>query len=341
MSLPTDYGSTLVTRGGAIGDFLLTLPAIALLRKSLPAARLDILGYPHVTETAVRAGLADAVRPLESATLAGFFGDPRRTPIASLDTAWGNYFAGFDLVVSYLSDPDGFFAENLHRVGVQRFVQCASKVDSTTGVHAVHQLARGLEEHLGLSLSEPAVTLRFGAEETAFADGFLRDFQPQTSNFKSLLALHPGSGGGERKNWPAERWLRVVCALLEAGLARRLLLVGGEADDHALEAVQRGLPSGRFRLARDLPLPRLGALLARCGLFLGHDSGVSHLAAIVGCPRNLLLFGPTDPGVWAPPHADRIHVLRAPEKGGDLRRLDEDTVRRAAESELAAFAEAR
>jgi heptosyltransferase-2 len=60
-------------------------------------------------------------------------------------------------------------------------------------------------------------------------------------------------------------------------------------------------------VARHLPLPQLAAVLERCRLFLGHDSGISHLAAATGAPC-LLLFGPTDPAVWAPPNPG-VHVL--------------------------------
>ena len=64
-------------------------------------------------------------------------------------------------------------------------------------------------------------------------------------------------------------------------------------------------------------------MLARCRLFLGHDSGISHLAAAVGV-RCLLLFGPTDPDIWAPPHPD-VRVVRAPD--GTLAALTLDVVR--------------
>lgn len=67
-------------------------------------------------------------------------------------------------------------------------------------------------------------------------------------------------------------------------------------------------------LARDLPLPQLAGLLERCQLFLGHDSGISHLAAAVGTPC-VLLFGPTDPMVWAPANA-QVTILAAAD--GDL-----------------------
>ena len=74
--------------------------------------------------------------------------------------------------------------------------------------------------------------------------------------------------------------------------------------------------------ALDLPLPELAAILARADLFLGHDSGVSHIAAAAGA-RALLLFGPSDPDIWAPP-SKKVRVLRAP--GEDLSRLGVEAV---------------
>ena len=84
-------------------------------------------------------------------------------------------------------------------------------------------------------------------------------------------------------------------------------------------------------VAENLPLPVLGALLARCGHFLGHDSGISHLAAAVGTSCTLL-FGPTDPDIWAPPYPD-MEILRAP--GGFTENLTLETVRFAVDATLA------
>ncbi len=79
-------------------------------------------------------------------------------------------------------------------------------------------------------------------------------------------------------------------------------------------------------LARDWPLRLLGAALARAGVFLGNDAGVSHLAAAVGAPT-LALFGPTDPALWAPV-GPRVKTLRAP--GGSLVDLELEAVLAAA-----------
>jgi len=85
----------------------------------------------------------------------------------------------------------------------------------------------------------------------------------------------------------------------------------------------------RVRFAKNLPLTQLAALLGNT-IFLGHDSGISHLAAAAGA-RCILLFGQTDPAVWAPLN-EKVRILRAP--NGDLRQLGVDLVYEALDHEL-------
>ena len=75
-------------------------------------------------------------------------------------------------------------------------------------------------------------------------------------------------------------------------------------------------------MLRDLPLVELAAALAGCRALLGHDSGISHLAAALGLPT-LALFGPTDPAQWAP-RGPAATWLRA--AGGCLAHQDPDDV---------------
>src|SRR5260221_5504612 len=60
-------GNILVIRGGAIGDFILTLPVLSALRQHFPRVRLEILGYPHIAHLALAGRLADHVRSIEAA----------------------------------------------------------------------------------------------------------------------------------------------------------------------------------------------------------------------------------------------------------------------------------
>ncbi len=287
----------LVIRGGAIGDFILTLPAIQLIRESIPGVHLEILGYPSIIEIAKAAGLAEATRSLEHGSMARLF-----VPGAKIDDELVSYFQGFNLVVSYLYDPDGFFRGNMERIGVKTFLEAPHHVEPGRG-HAAQQLAKPLEK-LAMFLDDPAPRLRFPVAET--------------SGGTPIIALHPGSGS-VKKNWPVEQWLRVNREFSRQFPQFRLALITGEAE--AERGITRALAegwSGPKPLHWDqLPLPELAAKLAGCAGFIGHDSGISHLAAACGVPC-LLFFGPTDPETWAPRNA-AVQVRLVP--SGDLAQL--------------------
>jgi heptosyltransferase-2 len=97
-------GRILVIRGGAIGDFILTLPVLAALRSQFPAVSVEVLGYAHIAQLARVGGLADVVRSIEARALASFFARN-----GSLPEDMQDYFARFALILSFLYDPDGIF----------------------------------------------------------------------------------------------------------------------------------------------------------------------------------------------------------------------------------------
>ncbi len=281
----------LVIRGGAIGDFVLTLPAIKLLRDGHPGAQLEILGYPHIVALAERRFYCDAVRSLESGSLASFF-----TQHSDLAHELTEYFARFDLVVSYLSDPERIFEQNVKRCTRGRFLACSHRLRSDE--HASIQLALPLEQ-LGLLVTKSSPVLYPSADD--------RDLARRSYPDENMIALHPGSGS-KTKTWPIQNWIALLEHLASTQNTVRFLIIGGEADKSQMAAFRR---LGRHDLcfAESLALPHLAAVLERCALFLGHDSGVSHIAAAVET-NCLLLFGPTDPAVWAPPNQN-AHVLRS------------------------------
>ena len=302
----------LVIRGGAIGDFVLTLPAIKLLRDRFPGAHLEILGSKTIVALAEKRFYADAVRSIESALLARFFVKGFELPPDLAD-----YFGGFDLIVSYLFDPDGVFETNLKRCRIRTFIAASPKWDNRE--HAAHQLARPLEA-LGLHLKNPAARIYPSAEDRDFARRYLAD----ASN---PIALHPGSGS-ETKNWAIENWIELGDSLLSAGLD--LLVIAGEADEKRVRVLESAWKGKPVRFVRNLPLPQLAALFERC-VFVGHDSGISHIAAAVGT-RCVLLFGWTDPAIWAPANAN-VTVLEAP--NGKIEDLEVGTVAAALRTALA------
>src|SRR5262249_443372 len=102
------------------------------------------------------------------------------------------------------------------------------------------------------------------------------------------LALHPGSGS-ERQNWPEDKWA-VLVAHLATSTDLKFVLVGGAAEGDRLQRLSRSLATGRFQIAQRLPLSDLGRVLGQCRAYIGHDSGISHLAAAVGL-KGLILWG--------------------------------------------------
>ena len=228
-------GKILVIRGGAIGDFVLTLPVLAALRAQLPQARLEVLGYPHIAGLAVAGGLADEVRAIEARPLAGFFARH-----GELTPELMSYFAGFAVVISYLYDPDGFFHANVARCSKAQFIAGPHRPDDTAGVHATEVFLKPLER-LAIFEADPRPRLAL-------------NHQPSTLN---QLVLHPGSGS-ERKNWPEAKWAELLAYLIDS-TSVKLLLVGGEAEGDRLERLTSQLPPERVEVARNLP-PGVGRI---------------------------------------------------------------------------------
>lgn len=300
--------SILVIRGGAIGDFILTLPALKLLRGGFPDCRIEIVGYPHICALARKRYYADEVRSIQYAPMAGFF-----NPRSDLNPELSEYFSGFHQVVSYLFDPDGFFAGSLLRCGVKNLLSASPLVTGTE--HAARQLARPLES-LALRLESPAAEVFPSQEDIAAAGDIMKNWDPP------VIAAHPGSGS-EKKNWPVARWSELIRSLMKNFPAGTVAVIGGESDTLKMRSLRDSLGSpARLRFVENLPLCTLAALLSKARFFIGHDSGISHLAAATGIPC-LILFGPTDPAIWAPRNP-LAKVLRP--KDADLTNLPMEKV---------------
>lgn len=275
MAVQGARGRILVIRGGAIGDFILTLPVLAALRRQFPAARLEILGYPHLVGLAIESGLVNSGRSIDARPLAGFFARN-----GDLDPDLIDFFSDFDIIISYLYDPDHIFKTNVARCGPAQIIQGPHRPDERQGIPASHVFLQPLER-LAIFDADPVPRLDFGV-----------------SNGDAVrIGLHPGSGS-PRKNWPEAQWADLIQRLINE-TDWNLFVVGGEAEGDRLQRLTAALPPQRLKIALNLPLPALARALQGCSLFLGHDSGISHLAAAVNLPT-LILWGETIEEVWRP-----------------------------------------
>jgi heptosyltransferase-3 len=270
----------LILRGGALGDLILVLPLLRELRKSYPKAAIELWGIFPQARLAVPE-FANQVERLDAAELSPLFVATQipRTVRDRLEV--------FDLAISLMSDPDKLIARNLAAGGVKKVIGGCGPL--RRGVHVVWQLAEVLGE-LGLTLSDPVPRLSVG---------------PRLKG-PARLGFHLGSGAA-RKNWPVTCWIELAERLND--FFDDFLLVGGEADH---ELVRQFCACSPIRgLLLNANLLGLAEALHGCRLFIGHDTGVTHLAAAVGTPT-VALFGATDPDVWAP-LGDHVRVVRSPD----------------------------
>lgn len=283
----------LLVRAGALGDLLLLRPALAALLAS--GHEVELVAPLAAGRVLVGPGAARALHAWDGVELAEAlacgFGDG---PIArALDAAGA-------VVAFARSEP---LVERL--AARARRLIALDPAPPAQGPHAAAWLAHAIAPLVTASALDAATalqapTLEFSRDETREAEERTRPLPP------GFVAVHPGSGS-PAKNWPAERFYEAADTLASG---EPWLLVAGPAE------ADLRVPAAAI-VAREWPVRTLGAALARAGVHLGNDSGVSHLAAAAGAPA-LALFGPTDPALWAPV-GPRAAALRAP--GGSLARL--------------------
>jgi heptosyltransferase-3 len=274
----------LIVRAGALGDLLLLRRTIASLQKYGHSVSLLAPARPAQALLGSGVGDVDEIMDWDGSEVAALLsgGDPKPETLAAR-------LARFDCAVVFSGEM------SLRRALVALVPRVLSRDPKPpAGCHASLWYADILRE-IGVSPAAPPPCRATAAEYEKVLD--LRRVLPD-----GFLAIHPGSGA-RRKNWPSGRFMQLVDSLSPD---HAWLQVQGPAECEDL------FPSSRGRvLARDLQLRALGCLLAQAGVFVGNDSGVTHLAAAWGAPT-VALFGPTDPNLFAP-LGNNVVVAQAPE----------------------------
>lgn len=278
-------GRILCIHQGAVGDLILALPAIRALRDCLQPQWLEVMGHPWTVPLVCGHPYADAVIDCNRAAIAPLFLEG-----AHLSAALKEYLETFDAAFCFSRSTT--LAHNLREAGIPMVALLPPFPKGRQ--HLIDHHLSSLKS-LGITLSSATPTIYLPNEEKEWAEGF---FRQRGLDRHEIIALHPGSGS-RKKAWPPERFAALGRALIREGASRRLLIIQGPADEWAVEGVVAGLGGVPHLVVRDMPIIKLAALVSRAGLFIGNDSGCSHLAAALGVPT-LALFGPTDPQCWAP-----------------------------------------
>ena len=291
----------LIVRVGAMGDVLHALPAVAALRSARPGWRIDWVVDPRWAPLLVAAaGRGPIVNRVHLAETKAWSKSPAAlTTVRSiLELRRGLRRERYDLVV----DMQGTLRSAVigWMAGAPEFAGYSDPRESLAawfysrklarkGKHVVEQGASLLSEALGIPLSPADVELPRDAGAEAWAETAVLA--------RPLLMLAPGGGWGA-KQWPAERFGDVT---REIRLKVSDCVVNASYSDDVLAARVISASDGAARIVA-CDVAQLVALMRRIDLFLGGDSGPTHLAAALAVPL-VALFGPTDParnGPWGP-----------------------------------------
>jgi ADP-heptose:LPS heptosyltransferase len=296
---PDEARRLLVIRAGALGDCLLMLPTLTALRAAFPQARIDVMGYPGRWAWALGRGLVDVVHSIEQPGMHLLFCDG-----VALPDSLAALFGAYDIILSYRPDPEGRFAANLRQLGARLVLGQSPFPPPPLCLH-VADFALQLVATLGVAPPPATPRLQLTAAELALAQPFFIEHQldPQRDR---LVVLHPGSGSAA-KRWPLANVATVIDALAEqAGVT--LTIVTGYAEETIATELRSLLRRAQPLLAENWPLTPTAALMAYAAVFIGNDSGLTHLAAALGRPT-VAIFGPTDPEIWGP-RGEHVTIVR-------------------------------
>ena len=272
-------------RQGAIGDSLLSFSVLSALRARYTEPHLTYVGHPAVLPLAKAWGIAEDVYNYEDRQWDEVFS------AAGVHSA--NLLALFqqtDLAIAWVQNPVGLVQPNLLKAGAKEAIIGPWHGSEKDPKHMVEYLA----EPLGLS--------PLGTGFTVSAPGKNNDF----CAYNAPIAIHPGCSSLDRR-WPATSFATVINQLLS--LHHPVLLLIGSTESDILQAIRKRIPrtpqAKLLTVLQNASLLEVAKHLKQCRYYLGNDSGIGHLAGMLGIPT-LILFGPSNPSCM-PPHV--MHPL--------------------------------
>jgi ADP-heptose:LPS heptosyltransferase len=297
---------------GGLGDVLLAVPAMTRLRTRFPKHRLLLCAEDQVSMLLLACGIIDEWISVQGRVCADLF--------AGASSATGQvrtWLQDCDLAIGWMEDLDGKLSATLKAFGVRQVIV---RSPFSTAIQATDQRDRFLEAineapsddkgDVLLTVTEPLLHLGQAClEATGFSIG------------RPLVVIHPGSGSAHKCVAP-EILASLVIALEIFGATP--VILEGPADREPVERFLKSCVNPPIIL-KGLNLLTVAGVLAQAQLFIGQDSGVTHMAGLIGV-RTVALFGPTDPARWAPRGVHVTVVQGAPclcQSWNDVTRCEE------------------
>ena len=301
--------SVLIRGTNWIGDVVMTFPAIAAVRETLPKARITVLVKPWVADLVRMHPAVDEVvvyeRPGRHDGLGGL-----------LTLARELREKRFDAAILLQNAIEAAILARLARIPVRagystdaRGLLLTHPVERTPQIKTVHQSLYYLEMLKALGFRSSGGSLRIAATEQQRLSAERLMGQFGIAGCRPLVGISPGAAYGPAKRWFPERFAAVADRLTER-FSCPVLLFGSAGDRSSTEAVQSAAKSALIDIAGKTNLGDAIALIARCDLFVTNDSGLMHVAGALGVPT-VAIFGSTNPQTTYP-LGDRTLLIRRP-----------------------------
>ena len=275
-------GRGLVVFPGALGDFLCFLPTLKVISELKQGSHLELVMRSDFSDLLSCSSSTISVHSLDNHKIGRLF-----VPSAEMDPELRNGLSRYDFIYSWFGAHDLHFVGNLTALcdGDCRFFPFRP---SDPGIHLMDYYG----SCLGVRYSPqnfPEISLT--AAELAWRECYWSETK---LHGQRVLAVAPGSGAKE-KNWGLSLFMEVGRWWTDRTGGKVLVILGPAEEGSKAEA----MAGEDAVIVRHLGLGQVAPLLAHCDLYLGNDSGVTHLAAALGV-RTVALFGPTDPVQWRP-----------------------------------------
>ncbi|HUQ85979.1 MAG TPA: glycosyltransferase family 9 protein [Vicinamibacterales bacterium] len=331
-----DRRRALIYRPGSLGDTLVSLPAIAEIRRRYPEHRLSLL-----TESQI-AGSTTRVSPWTILKETGWFEDVYFYTVrpASIRERYHNLSLALRLRRNAYHDIFSLAPPRTTRqlrvdstifrgaVGARRYHAAhraawpPTELDPADVEHEGLRLLRIVDPHAS---SDVLRTFRLEVPDSdrLMGRGLLHDLGVRSDQL--LVGVAPGSARSATA-WPAERFAAVGKALLREFRNVVLLAIGGSNEQRLCEELCAAWGPRSHNLAGRLSVFGSASILSQCATFIGNDSGPTHLAALVGIPCVAIFSARNAPGQWEPIGPHHVVIEDRPECAGCM--LD-DCVREA------------
>jgi len=296
--------SILVIHQGALGDFILALPAMETLRETFPRAKLVLMGFPRILELVNQRFYADEILSVDQRGMASFFvrGSPFDQPLAQ-------YFGTFDVLAVFGKDGEGTLTGNLKQICKGLVLHINPFPQWIERIHLTDHLLRELSRY-GFPPSEKIPRLFLSEKDKDWGKTFCRMKGITPEEKSKAIVVHPGSGS-KKKVWPLDRFLELI-HYFQARFNSRIFIVLGPAEgpevQKAFGGIEWELGVAAPLLVKGLSLVELASVMEGCQVFIGNDSGITHMAAALGIPT-IAIFGPSDHKIWSP-RGEKVFVAR-------------------------------